>query len=530
MNFCDIKKKLTLENIIYYLCVGVSFCLMCVALWHCFFESVISDEVFTLYIVDGSYLDIIINTVLDVHPPMFYFIIKFFVDIFTFLLPSINVVILSKVISFSGLAILFYFVVFKASKKLPKVVVGLALLILFCFGSFSEYAITIRMYSFAMLFVFLCFYYSIQIIRYKQLRDFRWFVLYFVLAALTHYFALMAVAGLLLFMILYSLVCERKYFLTFYKYAVYAVISYLPWLVVLCCQFAYLSSYGYWIPTISTNSVSAIFKYVFSIKLIDGFDGIGMSLILMGLYLLVLFANLFNKKIQTKQKWIAFSGPFVMFFVIGMGLLISVLLTPIFVERYTLPCIFVFYLCVIYNFYLLIRYCFKDLIVKLFKNKTEKANLVCKWLNFGVQCAVVCVLSIYAAFNMIKVNKHEKYINSNYEYMVAYFNSISDDIVLADHGAVQHPIEYQTEHFIYGLDGCDVSWWENITGVVHPKLSTDQIKTYISEGKDVYFVERFNDFSTLELDGLKYVLDASFVIEQQWYTVYEIDVYKIELA
>ncbi len=530
MKIKQFNEKISFENLMFMFCVGISFCLLCFSLWNCFFDSVISDEVFTLYIIDGSYLDIIINTIQDVHPPLYYFITKFVLDIFTFIFPNINVVILAKVVGFSGLAILFYFAVFKLSKKLPKIVVGLSLVLVFCFGAFSEYAITARMYSYAMLFVTMCFYYSSEIIKHQRVKDFRKFVLFFVLSALTHYFALMAAAGLLVFLLVYAFVCERKEFLTFYKYALYSVLCYVPWLVVLCCQFAYLSGYGYWIPTISTNTVSAIIQYVISIKLVGFLDSIWIAVVLICVYLVTLIVNLLSIKVDGHEKWVMSSGLFAMFFVVGLGLFVSVVLTPIFVERYTLPTMFIFYLCLVYNFYLLCKYVLKEPIENLFKKFKLNGMECAKVFGKTLSVSVLCLMTVYAVFNQIKVVKHEKYINKNYQTMTSFFAEISNDTVIADHGAVQHPIEYQTGHFVYGVLGYDGSWWQNITGVEHPKLSVEQIKTKLADGENVYLAERNGDIiSHFEREGIILEHQTTFVIEQQWYSVYEIDVFKLKI-
>ena len=530
MKFCVDKKKFTIENVLFMLCVIVSFAMLCYSLWGCFFDSIISDEAFSLYIVEGSYLDIVINTVQDVHPPFFYFILKFFLDIITFVIPSVNVVVLSKLISFASIASIFYFMVFKMSKKMPKSVVGISLIVLFCFGSFTEYGITIRMYGYSMLFVLLSFYYALQIVRYKQERDFRRFVLWFELAALSHYFSLMAVAGLLLFMIAYSLIFERKYFWTFYKYALYAVLFYVPWLVILCCQFAYLSGFGYWIPTLTTNSVSSIFSYVFSIKLVESLNKTWVTAFLTMLFLVVMAVNLFNKKLDKVQKWIASSGLFMMFFVVGVGLAVSVLLTPIFIERYTLPTLFVMYMCVIYNFYLFVKYTLHDLCLAILKKLSFNKEKCLKYAGITLQALCLVVVSIYGFINISKVIKHEKYVDEKYDYMVSYLNDKADDVIVSTYGSVQHPVEYMSGHFIYGLYDTSTCWWENITGVHHPKLSADEIKQMILNGENVYLIECGFDMNKLNGTGLKWTYETAFDIEHQWYTIYHVGVYKLELA
>ena len=526
------EKRFSFENVVFSTCVLISFVMMCCLMYGCFFNSIMSDETFTLYIINDGYIDIVVNTVQDVHPPMFYFILKFFVDVFMILFPMANKIVLAKLISFSSVVILFYFLVFVASKKFPKVVVGLSLLLIFCLGSLNEFSITFRMYGFSMLFIVLCFYYAVDYVKTNNQKDVKWLILYFELAALSHYFALMAVAGILVFLICYSLIFERKRFWDMFKCEFYSVLFYVPWLVVLCCQFAYLSAYGYWIPEVSVGKVVTIFEYVFTPKLFGGVNQTISAFVLMGVYLLVALVNMLNKKIDKYQKFVALLGIFVMFFVIGVGLFVSILITPIFVERYTIPSLFVLYFSVVYNFYLLFSTLFADVFEKIARKLKANKDLIKKCLEVSVCLMIVVGFSVYGFFNISKAIKHEKFLNENYNYMMNYFASIKDDadIVLSDDGALQHPIEYQTNQFIYGLKGKSVSWWENITGVNHPLLTFDDVKEQLLQGKNVYFVERQFDLSELEKYGLEAVLDGSFEIEQQWLTTYHVDVYKIKLA
>ncbi len=512
-----IKKK----DVFFNVCVAISFVLLCVSLYCCFFNSIIGDELYSIYMAKTSYVDIIINTILDVHPPLFYFILKFFTELFTTIFPFTNVVILSKLISFASIVILFYFLVFKFSKIVKKEVIGICLLMLFCFGVFNEYTITIRMYGYSMLFVTVALYYAIKIIKDNSKRDLKMFVLFFELSALSHYFALIAVVGILLLIMLYSVFFERKNFWLYYKYALYCVIFYVPWLVILCCQFAYLSSYGYWIPTLSSGSVYDIFYYVFSIKLVDGLNNKVCTMLLIAVYLVVLIINLLNKKISRVEKFTAVSGLFTVFFVIAVGLCIS-LITPIFISRYCLPSLFVTYFSIIYNFYLLFNYSIIPFVVKKIKN-------IYKYVLVACSVVFICLISIYGIFNVIKVIKHEAYLNKYYTKIESQIADFDEKIIIADHGSVQHPFEYQFGVTVSGLAGCDVSWWQNVTGVNHKVYSVSDIKNLLDDGEEVLLLLGKTSIDKYFADGISYELIDTIYMENFGYSVGKVNIYKAKL-
>ena len=259
-------KKLKFSDLLYAVSVAIAFCFLSVILFLCFFESVWCDEVFSLYIIEGSYLDIIINTAIDVHPPLYYFILKFFTDIITGVFPFVSVVMTAKIVSFSAIVILFYFSVFKLTKVVNKNIVSLFLIIFFGVSAISDFSITVRMYGFALLFVFVALYYLIKIIKFNQNKDWRRFVLFFELAALTHYFALISVGAMFVYLLIYTLINRKRDFWNWYKYLLCAVLAFVPWLVVFVCQFAYISSFGYWITKPDPSGVFSILNYGFAPK------------------------------------------------------------------------------------------------------------------------------------------------------------------------------------------------------------------------------------------------------------------------
>lgn len=486
------KKNIELLDILHYICIGLSFCFLCAISYWCFFESVWCDEVFSLTIVQGSYIDILFNTAMDVHPPLYYFILKFFTDIFCFAIPSINVVILSKIVSMASLFILFYFCVFKLSKLVSKHIVSLFLVVLCGVFFISDFSITIRMYGYALLFVFVALYYVIRIIKFNTNKDWRGFVLFFELSALTHYFALIAVAGMFVYLLTFILINRKQDFWKWYKYLFCAILIYLPWLVVFVCQFAYILSFGYWITSPDSSGVFSLFNYAFNPSVLgaSGVLNVVLTIAVILIYFILFGLVIKNKKIEKNEKWIAFLGMFSTIFIYFVGLLVSFLFTPIFVERYTNSVLGIMCFSYAYVIWLFVNsldgYWFE------IRNKT-KNNLI-KVLSV----VVILIVSIYSLFNIVNVFKQEKINNNYYLQNQQFFDSKKDYLFVSDYGRVQSVLEYSHNVKIEGLEGEDVSWWENVTGIKHNNLTVDQIKENLSAGKKIIFLN--SNFDLIEFD------------------------------
>ena len=516
-------KKWKFSDWLYVISVGIAFCFLAVILFLCFFESVWCDEVFSLYIIQGSYLDILINTAVDVHPPLYYFILKFFTDVIGGVFPFINVVMLTKVISFSSITILFYFSVFKLTKVINKNIVSLFLLIFFGVSAISDFSITVRMYGFALLFVFVALYYLIRIIKFNQDKDWKRFVLFFELSALTHYFALIAAGAMFVYLLFYVLLNKKQDFWKWYKYLFYAILAFVPWLVVFICQFAYISSFGFWITKPDSSGIFSIINYGFAPKVLGAkgtFENV-LMLVVFAIYFALFVSNCLNKKLDKNEKWIAFSGMFVSLFLYAFGLAVSILITPVFVERYANPIFGALCLSFGYNIYLFM----KHYIVDKLKNKNIlKSNGRCVAATFAT--LLIAITSIYSLFNIINNVKHEQINNDNFVKNAQFFDEHKEDILISDYGRVQSVFEYSHNVNIDGIEGEDVSWWENVTLLKHKAYNYESIKTQLESNKTVILLH-----TTIDLEEFgKYNINCHKIDELYIESGDVVDIYELKLG
>ncbi len=513
-------KKNKYLNVLYYVSIAVAFVLFAVVLYLCFFNSVWCDEVFSLEIVKGSYFDIIFNTAIDVHPPLYYFILKLFTDIIGFVVPSVNVVMLSKIISISSLFILFYFSIFKLSKVIPKFVVAIMLLMIMSVSAILDFSVTIRMYGFAVLFVLVSAYYLIKIIRYNQKKDWIKFVLFFELAALTHYFALIAVGGMFVYLLIYTIANRKQEFWNWYKYLFWAIIIFVPWLVVFVCQFAFVSGVGFWISAPNSNSILSFVSYAFGFKIFNVSDILTFvtAIIVLLIYGLMFGFVCKNKEIEKNEKWIAASGMFVTIFLFFVGLTVSYIITPIFVERYINAIFAILCMSFAYVIYLFSKYYICKWLTKM--KISEKLSLKI------MLTAIMLLVSIFATVNIVNAVKVEKDNNEKYNYSLRFFEENKDSVFVCDYGRVQSVFEYSFDVFVEGIEDEDVSWWENVTNISHKNYTIEEIKNILKDGKAVILLQTNIDLAEFK----KYNIEYNKLTELNLESGDAVDVIKLSLG
>lgn len=208
--------------------------LFCVAFLVClanalfmFDNAIWGDEGFSIMLARRNLAGILTGTAADVHPPLYYIILKIIISV---LGESVFVLHLTSFLAFVGVCILIITFVYK---NFGIVAAYLALF----FAGWTEvgviYSVEIRMYSMALLFVTLTFCIAYKVIANTDATMKEWAVMSFfaLMAGYTHYFALIAVAFMILGVFILCLIKRqsgiwKKIGLT----TGICVVGYLPWL------------------------------------------------------------------------------------------------------------------------------------------------------------------------------------------------------------------------------------------------------------------------------------------------------------
>jgi len=297
------------------------------------------DEIYSVLMSRKSFGQIMIDTGNDVHPPLYYFIIKIGNAIF----PDSGVM-------FHFCSLIPYIILIVISVILINKQYGSIATILFItFCSLQEHSIRfnveIRMYTWASLFVFLCFLAYVMSVKQAKYKYYVMIGLFGLGAAYTHYYALIGVSFIFISMILYGILLkDRKRIYGSIIASAIAIFGYLYWLMVLVSTFG-RTSQDWWMEfyTSYKDCLVYIFQGKYSVVFL-------LSWIFVSLYLIFIKSGIISKKdnvlvVSTEnitddgkmQIAINLCGLFVLLGTMSTGIWVSNIFRPLFFVKYLYP-------------------------------------------------------------------------------------------------------------------------------------------------------------------------------------------------
>jgi hypothetical protein len=320
-------KEKPLESLYsFYNITGI--CAILVFIYACLYLSSINntlwfDGAYSLAMINHSWSEIIEITGKDFHPPLYYFIAKigqilFGNDIFTMRMISVFPILLLFLFTrqfllkyFGHYSFLLFSLAFLASS--PVVL----------------YAVEIRMYSYAMLFVTMTF---ISAFNAVKTNSNVWYILlffFFLATFYTQYYAGILVGIGFILLAAYTFKFNRRRFKTILIIALFSFLLYLPWLSVLLNQFS----------SASDDFVLQSFQYSEILTYGISFFKSGNLLttfVLFGLFL-VAFISFLTKTKKSFADYFFFCGLVSIAIMVAFGVLLSVTIRPLFMPRYLVP-------------------------------------------------------------------------------------------------------------------------------------------------------------------------------------------------
>lgn len=299
-----------------------------------FNDSLWGDEAYTMMMLKTSFVDIVKATAMDVHPPLYYFIAKIFTFVFGYSVAAVKIASITPVI----LTMLF---VKSKAKKLFKENATLITVIFVLLIGLSPRAISmaveLRMYTWAMFFVTCSGIYAYELYKSGQNKKaLILFILSGLAASYTHYYAAVTECIIYLFLIINLLISNKKNWKTCLIFSGATIIGYLPWLPIFIKQFTSVKQ-GWWIATFNSESILSIIKYLFNGDLVYFYMAL-VATVIVGL-----ISTIKSKK-KDHDIWFAVIAILSFVITIGMGCIVSILIEPIFVERYMYPAAGLFFL------------------------------------------------------------------------------------------------------------------------------------------------------------------------------------------
>lgn len=310
-----LKKKIDIYRLVLILFAGV--CLV-LNMMQGFNNVLWCDEIASVAIAKQPCLDLIRTTAMDVHPPLYYLILRLLGLIFGFSGPICHMV---SIIPYVIILILSLTLIWKELGKITAAVLVSLSSLLYCSMHFN---VEIRMYTWASLFILLSYIFFGRIVRNGRKGDYIVFSLFSVLAAYTHYFCIITVA--VFYIVIMAIGIRKKH--KELKNAVMAwmvtIILYMPWAVSFFCHYSSTTEKIY---SARYNSVLTCIEYIFSSR---------FSWLLLGIYLVLLLLVCIKYASNAERIWMI-SGFVAVVSTIFVPYAISAIMSPIMEERHVYP-------------------------------------------------------------------------------------------------------------------------------------------------------------------------------------------------
>ena len=288
------------------------------------FSDIWIDEAFTKALVKHSFGEITGLIRNDFHPPLYFYALKIFVSIFGI---SVFTIRLFSVLGVLATIVIGYVAGQKIFSKSGALYFCLLLLSL---PMLAEYSHEARMYTWGAFAVTGVFLYAVLSITTSRRSNLLFLMLFSLIAAYTHYYALLAAFWANVFVFFFLLINKNKNLKVHLIYSLAALLLYLPWLLVMLSQLKEVSE-SFWVPALDWQIIASCLLSPFAPKIyLPPF--LPLAIIIYGLVLWVIYRNYIARK---EKQGIPLGLSLCMFgCTILSAILISILIQPILYMRY----------------------------------------------------------------------------------------------------------------------------------------------------------------------------------------------------
>lgn len=367
----------------------------------CFGQTIWLDEALTGSYIRMGWRELLAFTTTDVHPPLYYLIVKTGITLFG------DHVYVVKLFSYLPFVCMLLLTTVKVRKEYGNRTAFLLVVFLCTAPCIIERNAEMRMYQWAMFFVFAFALWLFGAVKEQKKADWLICAVLGLCAAYTHYYALISVA-LLYAIVFFANSKKRKVVINILICAVVSAVGYLPWLLVFLGQAKTLKETGWWQE--AGISLADIYEYlVFPFTEKTGYEAVLFLLILAA----VIICWVMGKKAEYKMESAACIGMYLL--LILLGILIVVFYQPVFIPRFIYPTVGVLLLGL--------------------------ALIMTKWRT-EILCLAGAVLLLFAAKTYNSQLRYQ-YDADSVPALNAFMENIEEDaLVICDQDAVKCVVEY----------------------------------------------------------------------------------------
>ena len=457
-----------------------------------FNDSIWLDEAFSLSMISQGFIDIIKNTAIDVHPPLYYIILKSFTWGINFFLKD-NIIWASKCFSMLPILLLIIISYKDISKIFGKRTAFLFNIFILGMPQIIKYAIEIRMYSLGLLFVTLFYISYIKWDKENTNKNLCKMTIYAALSAYTHYFAGVSV-GCIYIIVLIELLIKKDYrrLKNIIYSLVFLFVSYLPWLVVLGKQI-FVVKESYWIENITSDTIKEFLKYPYIVNSSSILTNIIKILLLITLIIIVL------KRKDKYNKYCIF-GFLVPIGTIVIGIIASKIIRPVFISRYMVCSLGCLWLAVA---------------IRLSSTFTKKL----------IFYAITIILIITTICTKYKIIENENMYQKEKTKLTTYLDDIkSEEICMVfDSNQLQRIISYyypNNETYVYKQEITQLT--KQVYRQANMQIIEDIKKLDIKSKRTYVFAIGEDILNEITQNNYKYKKCGSYQIETYKFSIYQI--------
>ncbi|MBQ6787060.1 MAG: glycosyltransferase family 39 protein [Lachnospiraceae bacterium] len=426
-----------------------------------FNSNIWTDEAFTIELVsENSVRNIIMGTANDVHPPLYYLLVKVFISIFGSSIQAFKIV---SIIPMTLTMLLSYIYIAPWFGRRTAILFVLFLNAIPCV---MEYGVQIRMYSWTIFFITLAALSAYGVYRAETPKHWILLSISALFACYTHNFAMISAVFIYAILGLMLVIKNKRFPYKWLLSGVFVGVCYIPWLVVLFIQTRNRVD-NYWIEEITVETVLGYISDIFSSR-IPFTTEIFTLLCAVSLLLCITYI----KRVREKALYAIYlyAIPFLTAFT---GIMVSIYVTPFFIARYLLPCMGLLALALAITFgrEKKVPYVFLSLfLVSMIANSY--------YMNYEKEYNSTHTEELLAYMNH---NLGEKdIILYNYEIYGFIYECYFDEEQLCFLGEMDFSSDYDT---IWYFDSC-VSPWLSETTLIEHGLKKEYIATLGIEQND----------------------------------------------
>ncbi len=516
------KQRLKWDETIGIALLAVSVLLLGVSVYLCFSSDIWYDELFTMGLASQSCGKMISITARDVHPPLYYLIVKLFLTLLGGGADGAGQVVIAKLASVLPFFLCLLYAGTKVRKHFGMFAAGLFSFFLLTMPQLADYTVEVRMYSYALFFIMAGMLHAYELTGEKtgQKKNYgNWaaVTLYALAACYTHYFACVAACMIYLYL-----------FLAFWREGnwkrkagrlvgsgMLCAAGYLPWLLSVVTRQVGQVKENYWIQPLSWRSLGGCVKFLFQPFFSHEKLNAVLAVVLFGCYggLLLLFWKKKWKQGQGTEKrsaWFTVGCIGVLAGIVLFGFFASFLIRPIFVYRYMLPGMGVFWLA------------FALLVSEIKEKKIVLLPLLLLLLVVGFRN----YRSFYGEemWKRVQMEEAEKALLEIEKEDLILFNFDQTQAVLTFYLPNETYLWYgEPEALIREMYPSNHSLVE---GTFSDEKGIQAIQGFLKEGKQVWFLGSGNAREEIlekwEKAGMESEEQGSVMVERYWFNLYKI--------